>query len=162
MTHQPLHQKKAQVDKAPPQLTPPTPTPAPQSDPTLPFHLTQREVLRLQRTHGNQAVQRMIAQQAPRRIQRTGRFRRGAGKGEKYLGESGGLDLVATVGDYVGTDMVQGLSQISSTSGTGNALTGGGSKLGGAVIGTGAGIVGTGISGFTTGSNIHDWAFEPT
>ncbi|MCB9436227.1 MAG: hypothetical protein H6673_04440 [Anaerolineales bacterium] len=126
--------------------------------------LTPQQIQRLQRTHGNRSVQRLLSQQHSPAIQRVGRTR--ARKvGNVLTDDPGFIDLAGTIGDYLGTDPTQGLSigaaadnaSSALNNGTGNAMTGMGLGTVGQVMSVTTGSIGTAMGLGKVGMSAKDW-----
>jgi hypothetical protein len=120
--------------------------------------LTPDVIQSLQRTHGNQVVQRLImrANRPAATVQRAGRMRR---IGDSLEDDPGVLDAIGTFGDYLGTDPTQGLgANITGVdNGTGTGATGLGQQTGGNVISVATGALGTGINIYGMVKNVGAW-----
>lgn len=126
--------------------------------------LTPQQIQRLQRTHGNRSVQRLISQQRSPALQRVGRTR--ARKvGNVLTDDPGVVDLAGTLGDYLGADPTKGLSigaagdtaSSSAFNGTGNSLTGMGLDSVGQVMSVTTGSIGTVMGLGKVGLSVKDW-----
>lgn len=174
--HQRIHSAQKEKNKTR------QPSPVPQQDIHTPEDqtinldtLTPDVIQRLQRTHGNQFVQRLImrsqaASSQPRegtpalistgrkkQIQRVTSGRSLTGDDvEEGIGNTN--DLVGHVGDWLGTDPSKGLAVSESQQvGYGDARTGmGQDKLGGS-ISVITGTVGTGMGIYKTGKSGMEW-----